>query len=79
MTTRRFTSFEQIDTELEILAVSRQLSVYRLKNQLRTTGSETLRYGLMRSIKPMLRSLLISFAVKAIKKRVFRANAKDCD
>lgn len=79
MTTRRFSSFEQIDTELEILAVSRKLSMYRLKNQLRDTGSETLRYGLLRSLKPVLRTLLISFALKTIKRRFAKTHPQECD
>lgn len=69
MSTKRFSSFEEIDTELEILSVTGKLSLYRIKNLVQDAGGETLRAGLIRVAKPLLRSLLISMAVKAIKKR----------
>jgi len=69
MKPRRFSSFEEIDTELEILSISRRLNVYRIKNLAHEAGGEGLRTGILRAVKPMLRTWIISLAVKALKKR----------
>lgn len=69
MSSKRFSSFQEIDTELEILSVTGKLSLYRIKNLAQNAGGETLRAGIIRVVKPLLRTLLISMAVKAIKKR----------
>ena len=69
MKPRRFSSFEEIDTELEILTISRKLNVYRIKNLAHEAGGESLRTGLLKAVTPMLRTWIISMAVKALKKR----------
>jgi hypothetical protein len=70
MMTRHFSSFEQIDTQLEILAVERQLSLYRIRANLGGAMGSTLRTGLQLAWKPLLRTLLVSLAVKGIKRRL---------
>jgi hypothetical protein len=69
MKSRRFSSFEEIDTELEILSISRRLNVYRIKNLTHEAGGESLRTGILRAVTPLLRTWAISLAVKALKKR----------
>ena len=53
----RFSSFEQIDTRLEMLQTQRQLSLYRLKRQVHDAPGEILtsgwRYGVLPSLKIM--------------------------
>lgn len=70
MNTRRFSSFEEINTQLEILAVERQLSLYRMRANMGQTVSSAIHSGLQLAWKPVLRTLLLTMAVKWAKRRV---------
>ena len=70
MTTQRFSSFEEIDIRLEMLAVQRQISLYRIRSGLEKAVGSSLRSGLQFAWKPVLRTLAVSMAVKAIKRRL---------
>ena len=70
MSTRRFSSFEEIDTQLEILAVERQLSLYHIRADMGKTVSSALQSGLQVAWKPLLRALLVSLAVRVVKRRL---------
>lgn len=70
MSTRRFSSFEEIDTQLEILAVERQISLYRIRAGMGETVSGALRSGLQLAWKPLLRTLLITAGLKLVKRRL---------
>ena len=70
MTTPRFSSFEEIDIRLEMLAVERKISLYRLRAGLEKAVGSSLRSGLHFAWKPVLRTLAVSLAVKAIKRRL---------
>ena len=70
MTTRRYSSFEEINTQLEILAVERQISLYRIRANFGNTVGNTFRTGLQVAWKPLLRTFLVSLAVKVVKRRL---------
>lgn len=70
MITRRFSSFAEIDTQLEILAVERQISLYRIRADMGDTVSSAFHSGLHYAWKPMLRTLLLTLAVKWAKRRL---------
>ncbi len=70
MTTRHFSSFKEIDTQLEILAVERQISLYRIRSNVEKAASGTLRSGLQLALKPLLRTAALSLFVKVVKRRL---------
>jgi len=70
MSTRRFSSFAEIDNQLEILAVERQISLYHIRADMGETVSSAFHSGLHHAWKPMLRTLLITLAVKWAKRRL---------
>lgn len=70
MDTRHFSSFKEIDTQLEILAVERQIALYRIRANVEKAAGNTLRNGLQLALKPLLRTLAISLVVKAVKRRL---------
>jgi len=70
MSARRFSSFEEIDNQLEILAVERQLCLYRIRADLGQTVSSALRSGLQLAWKPLLRTLAVSLAVRVVRRRL---------
>lgn len=76
MIPRHFSSFEEIDTQLEILDVERQISLYRIRANMEGAVAGTLRTGLHLAWKPLLRTLLVSLAVKAIKRRLASLHEK---
>ena len=70
MDTRHFSSFKEIDTQLEILAVERQISLYRIRSNVEKAAGGTLRSGLQLALKPLLRTVALSLFVKAVKRRL---------
>ena len=70
MSNRRFSSFEEINTQLEILTVERQLCLYRMRADMGQTVSGAFQSGLQLAWKPVLRTLLLTMAVKWAKRRV---------
>ncbi|MGB5316487.1 MAG: hypothetical protein WBN56_10840 [Robiginitalea sp.] len=59
----RFSSFEQIDTRLEILRTQRQLSLYRLRRQLNDAPGEILRSGWRYGLLPSLKIMAIDWSL----------------
>lgn len=58
---RKFSSFEEIDNQLEILSVQRQLSLERLKFQLREAPGKLVQEGWVHSIRPALTNMAIGW------------------
>lgn len=75
MITQPFSSFQEIDLQLEMLAVERQISLYRIRSNIAKATGGTLRSGLQLALKPLLRTVLISLAVKAVKRRLAARSA----
>jgi hypothetical protein len=59
----RFSSFEQIDNQLEMLRIQRQLSLYRLKSQLGEGPGEILRSGWRLGVVPFLKNMAIDWSL----------------
>ena len=59
----RFSSFEQIDTRLEMLQTQRQLSLYRLKSQVHEAPGEILRSGWRYGLLPSLKIMAIDWSL----------------
>lgn len=70
MSNRRFSSFEEIDNQLEILSVERQISLYRIRANMGHTVSSAFQSGLQFAWKPVLRTLLITMVVKWARRRM---------
>lgn len=60
---KRFSSFEQIDAQLEMLRIQRQLSLARLKSQFGEEPGEILRSGWKYAILPSLKNMAIDWAL----------------
>jgi hypothetical protein len=64
---RSFSSFEEIDTQLEILRVQRQISVERLRLQLRDSPRQMLREGWQKSLRPALQNMAIDWMLSQLR------------
>jgi hypothetical protein len=64
----KFSSFEQIDTQLEMLRVQRQLSLYRLKSQLGQSPAELLMSGWKYGLMPYLKMTAIDWSLHRLRK-----------
>lgn len=64
----RFSSFEQIDTQLEILRIQRQLSLARLRSQLDEGPGEILRSGWRYAILPYLKNMAIDWSLDRLQR-----------
>ena len=64
-----YTSFEQIDTQLEILTVERQLSQYKMEKTVREMGAPSLASKTLTLAAPIIRNLAISWVARKVKER----------
>ena len=64
----RFSSFEQINTRLEILRTQRQLSLNSLKRQLAQGPSEILRSGWRYGLLPALKNMAIDWSLGKLRR-----------
>lgn len=67
-----FTSFEQIDTQLEILAVERELSRYRMEKTVRDMGAPSIGGQVLSLAAPILRNLAINWLIRKLRERFRR-------
>ena len=72
MKPREFTSFEQIDTQLEILAVERELSRYRMEKTVRDMGAPSLGGQVLSMAAPILRNIAINWLMRKVRERFRR-------
>lgn len=63
---RKFSSFEEIDTRLQTLRMQRELSLQRLRENLRLNPGEILREGIRR-VRPALNNLAIDWALHQLR------------
>ncbi|MDM9632281.1 hypothetical protein [Robiginitalea aurantiaca] len=64
----KFSSFEEIDVQLEILRTQRQLSLYRLKSQLEKGPMEIVRSGIRHAVLPSLKNLVIDWSLDRLRR-----------
>ncbi len=64
----KFSSFEQIDNQLEMLRIQRQLSLYQLKGQLAQGPAEILRSTWTNGVKPYLKIAAIDWSLYRLRK-----------
>ena len=67
-----FTSFEQIDTQLEILSVERELSRYRMERTFKAIGAPTVGSHVLSLATPILRNLALSWLMRKLRERFRR-------
>ena len=60
---RSFSSFEEIDTRLEILRLQRQISLERLRVQFKESPGRILKDTWMNSVRPALTDMVIGWAL----------------
>lgn len=58
---RSFSSFEEIDTQLEMLRIRRQLSLERLRLQFRESPGHILKEGWENNLRPALQNMAIDW------------------
>lgn len=71
---RKFSSFEEIDTQLEILRIQRQMSLERLRLRFKGNPVRILKEGWLYSIRPALTDMAIGWALHKVRevRRVLR-------
>lgn len=68
-----FRSFEQIDVELEILSVERELSRVRMDQAIRSTKISSLGGHALNLATPILRNMVMSWMMRKVKERLKRS------
>jgi hypothetical protein len=64
---RKFSSFDEIDHQLEILRIQRQLSLERLRLQLRESPRQILKDSWENSIRPGLQNMAIGWMLHKLR------------
>lgn len=64
----KFSSFEAIDLQLELLRTQRQLSLYRLRGQMQESPVEIVQSAWRYAVIPALRNLIIDGALYGIRR-----------
>jgi hypothetical protein len=64
---RKFSSFEEIDNQLEILSVQRQLSLERLKSQIREAPGKLIQEGWVHSVRPALINMALGWMIHQLR------------
>lgn len=72
MSARIYSSFEQIDTQLEILNVERDLCVYRIRAIFSGTRTPSLASQLIWASLPVAKTLLIPWLIQKVRRRLER-------
>lgn len=67
-----FSSFEEIDIRLEMLALEREISMHALRADLSLAATETVKRGLGLALKPALKTLAYSWALKTVRRKLLK-------
>jgi hypothetical protein len=72
MSARIYSSFEQINAQLEILEVERQLCHYRMRALISGTRTPTLAAQLAVAAIPVVKTFLIPWLIRRLRQRFIR-------
>ncbi|MBC2839566.1 hypothetical protein [Robiginitalea sp. SC105] len=67
-----FHSFEEIDNRLQILALEREICLETIKSDLALALTGTVRHGVAIAVKPALKALAFSWALKTIRRKLLK-------